>query len=91
MVAVSDGAQALTYLRRAPAPYSILLDLTMPVMDGWGFLAERNRDDALRPIPVIVLSALRGVEGRVTAAHASFIAKSSSVDEVIDRLSRLPH
>ena len=91
VVAVSDGAQALTYLRRAPAPYSILLDLTMPVMDGWRFLAERNRDDALRPIPVIVLSALRGVEGRVTAAHASFIAKSSSVDEVIDRLSRLPH
>ncbi len=91
VVAVSDGAQALTYLRRAPAPYSILLDLTMPVMDGWRFLAERNRDDALRPIPVIVLSALRGVEGRVTAAHASFIAKSSSADEVIDRLSRLPH
>jgi PAS domain S-box-containing protein len=91
VVAVSDGAAALAYLRRAPAPHSVLLDLTMPVMDGWDFLEERNRDAALRPIPVIVLSALRGVEGQVTAAHASFVSKWSSADQVIDRLSHLPH
>jgi CheY-like chemotaxis protein len=91
VVAVGDGAAALAYLRRAPAPYSILLDLTMPVMDGWRFLEERNRDEALRPIPVVVLSAMGGVEGRVSAAHASFLSKASTADQVIDRLSHLPH
>jgi CheY-like chemotaxis protein len=63
----------------------------MPVMDGWGFLEERNRDAALRPIPVIVLSALRGVEGQVTAAHASFVSKSKGTGQVIDQLSHLQH
>jgi len=91
VVAVADGAEALAYLRRAPPPYSIVLDLTMPVMDGWGFLEERNRDAALRPIPVIVLSALRGVEGQVTAAHASFVSKSKGTGQVIDQLSHLQH
>ena len=31
----------------------------MPVMDGWAFLAEKNQDPALRPVPVIVVSGQR--------------------------------
>jgi len=87
---VGDGAEALAYLRRAPAPSSIVLDLTMPGMDGWAFLEERNRDRALRSIPVIVLSGLRGVEERVRAARASFLPKSDETASLIDQLSHLP-
>lgn len=57
VVSAGNGAEALTYLRSQPAPRAILLDLMMPVMDGWAFRAEQQRDPALAHIPVIVVSA----------------------------------
>jgi CheY-like chemotaxis protein len=57
--AAENGRAALTALREpgAPRPCVILLDLMMPVMDGWAFRAEQLRDPALSDIPVIVLTA----------------------------------
>src|SRR5262245_113977 len=54
---VANGKEALEYLRRNPAPDLILLDLMMPVMDGWQFRIEQKRDPALAYTPVIALSA----------------------------------
>ena len=54
-----NGAEALRFLRGgARLPDAILLDLMMPVMDGWEFL--RARDEHLRSVPVIVVTAGRG-------------------------------
>ncbi len=54
----SNGSEALQLLSRAETcPAAILLDLMMPVMDGWEFLARKGRDARLSPIPVIVISA----------------------------------
>jgi CheY-like chemotaxis protein len=51
------GEEALRILR-APNPVClILLDLFMPIMNGWAFREEQRRDPALSSIPVIVLSA----------------------------------
>jgi CheY-like chemotaxis protein len=57
--AAENGLVALTMLRAPGAirPCVILLDLMMPVMDGWSFRAEQLRDPALVGIPVIVLTA----------------------------------
>jgi two-component system, response regulator len=57
---VEDGAQLLDYLRgngksRRP-PSLVLLDLTMPHIDGRKALAAMKTDPRLRPIPVIVLT-----------------------------------
>jgi CheY-like chemotaxis protein len=52
--AAADGRQALTVLAAWPADV-ILLDLTMPVMDGWAFLEARRGDPALAAIPVVVM------------------------------------
>ncbi|MCA1647670.1 MAG: response regulator transcription factor [Chloroflexi bacterium] len=51
-----NGAQALVTLR-ASAPDLVLLDLTMPVLDGWGVLAERRQHADLRAVPVLAMSA----------------------------------
>ena len=51
-----DGQQALDILRQE-RPAAILLDLVMPDMDGFQFLAAKDGDPALRDIPVVVLSA----------------------------------
>jgi CheY-like chemotaxis protein len=57
--AAENGRVALALLRApgVPPPCVILLDLMMPVMDGWAFRAEQVRDPALASIPVIVLTA----------------------------------
>jgi CheY-like chemotaxis protein len=48
--------EALTYLRAGGGADVIVLDLRMPVMDGWAFRREQLRDPALAEIPVVVLS-----------------------------------
>jgi CheY-like chemotaxis protein len=59
---VSDGAEAMTYLRReknyaeAPRPDLILLDLNLPKMDGRDVLKEIKESDALKSIPVVILT-----------------------------------
>jgi CheY-like chemotaxis protein len=54
----AHGEEALDLLRRDfHRPALILLDLTMPVMNGWQFRAQQRRDPDLSDIPVVVLSA----------------------------------
>ncbi len=52
-----DGREALNFLRSGDKPDLILLDLRMPVLDGWAFLGEQKRDGTLAGIPVVVVSA----------------------------------
>jgi CheY-like chemotaxis protein len=56
-----NGQDALDQLKSSGLPSLILLDLLMPVMDGWQFREQQKRDAAIRGIPVIVLTALRQV------------------------------
>lgn len=57
-VGAANGREALDRLRSdVDLPCLILLDLMMPVMDGRTFREEQQRNPALAPIPVIVLSA----------------------------------
>src|SRR4029079_16645543 len=65
----TNGREALEYLRRGDAPQLILLDLMMPVMDGWEFQRERRRDPNLADVPVVVLSALDEVRAGEAATH----------------------
>jgi putative two-component system response regulator len=56
----ADGAQALDMLRRQPFDL-VLLDIMMPVMDGFEVLERMKRDNATRHIPVIVITAMDDV------------------------------
>lgn len=60
----ANGLEALTAARRE-LPHVILLDLAMPLMDGFAFRDAQLRDPALAPIPVICVS------GRHDAAQAA--------------------
>jgi len=68
--AVTNGREALDYLREEDAPGVILLDLMMPVMDGWEFRRRQQADPALAAVPVIVLSALDQSRAGHVAADA---------------------
>lgn len=65
--AFDNGATALEAMRRAP-PDLVLLDLMMPVMDGWELRAAQKLDPALARIPVIVLTADASARARAIDA-----------------------
>lgn len=62
LTVVSDGVEAMAYLRRegkyakATTPDLILLDLNLPRKDGRSVLADVKSDEALKRIPVVVLT-----------------------------------
>src|SRR5437764_5631351 len=51
-----DGAEGLQKAR-AEAPDLILMDMSLPVMDGWEATRQLKADDATRRIPIIALTA----------------------------------
>ena len=57
MVEAENGRVALERLRDVLARASILLDLMMPEMDGFEFVAELRRHEAWRAIPIVVITA----------------------------------
>src|SRR5262245_62580032 len=57
-VAVGDGRRALDFLREHELPGLVLLDMVMPGMDGWEFLAEQRRDPRLAEVPVVAMTGL---------------------------------
>jgi len=84
---VSNGQEALDYLRKGPTPSVILLDMMMPIMDGWEFRREQQRDPRVANVPVIVLSALdRNRVGDI--GEAAFMKKPLDFDRLLDLVRR---
>ncbi|MAE67810.1 MAG: response regulator [Phycisphaeraceae bacterium] len=90
---VTDGEQAMQFLRReqgfatVPRPDLVLLDLNLPRKSGLDVLAEVKSDDALRPIPVIVLTTSRSPQDirRVHDLHGNcYITKPVDLDEFLE-------
>jgi signal transduction histidine kinase/DNA-binding response OmpR family regulator len=72
-----DGHQALEILAKE-RPDVILLDLVMPGMDGFRFLAERHQNPAWRDLPVILISA-RDPLGQPVASNAVAVTAAGGI------------
>ena len=85
IIYAENGAQALEEIEANATRLSIvLLDLMMPVMDGFEVLRRVTADEQLRHIPVIVLTAEKSAELRaLQMGAADFITKPFDVPEVI--------
>ena len=83
----TNGLEALNEIRKFP-PAVVLLDLMMPVMDGWEFL-RRLRDEPVS-VPVAVMSAARdaGAVSDELGAQA-FLPKPFELDDVLLVVDRL--
>jgi CheY-like chemotaxis protein len=87
----ADGKDALAQLGARPRPSMILLDLAMPVMDGWAFRAEQRRDPRYAHIPTVVLSAsLSSPDARLDVLQpAAALAKPFDLDRLMETVQRL--
>ena len=89
--AARDGRTALDELRQR-RPQLMLLDIMMPVMDGWSVLQEiRDLPEGERP-RVVVVSARASLRDRAKAAELgaeAFVAKPFNVDDLLGVLNRL--
>ncbi len=77
----SNGQDALEKAHANP-PRVIVLDMTMPVMDGWAFRAHQRWDAAIAAIPVVVMSAVPPARLRNVGAAAT-LQKPVRKDELI--------
>jgi len=89
----TDGAQALEWIAHNPPPALILLDLMMPVMDGFEFLDRLRATPDGRAIPVIVVTAkqlsaadidlLQGITHRIVAKGEGVVDIRIAIREVL--------
>jgi len=90
VVGAVDGHDALSYLRTvSEPPRLILLDLMMPVMDGWAFRAEQLADERLAQIPVVILSAATDLGRHAAQLHVDdYLTKPLDVPRLLDAVER---
>jgi CheY-like chemotaxis protein len=95
---VNDGVEAMAFLRQVgeyesvPRPDLLLLDLNMPKKDGQTVLKEMKSDDALRRIPVVVLTSSEAEEDIVESydLHANaYLTKPVDFDGFVDIISTI--
>jgi signal transduction histidine kinase len=84
----ANGQDALTLLRSEPPPDAILLDLMMPVMDGWEFRAAQKREPSLARTPVVVMTADGSPHAEAVDA-ALFVRKPFDLRTLLDGVDRV--
>jgi len=69
VIPAGDGQQALE-LMRSELPSVVLMDMNLPVMDGWSACREARKDDKIKHIPIIALTAHAMEADRLNALEA---------------------
>jgi CheY-like chemotaxis protein len=86
---VANGHEALLHLRHPPLPDLILLDLMMPVMNGWEFRKKQIQDPKLKSIPVVIVSSDAGVPQKAAALGArDCLVKPIDFEELVAAVQR---
>jgi len=85
----SDAESALEEVRRVP-PSIITLDIKLPGVDGWDFLANAKADPDLARIPIVIVSMLDERARGLALGAADYLVKPVRRDELVASLRALP-
>jgi CheY-like chemotaxis protein len=84
-----NGREALRMLQTGQRPAVILLDLMMPVMNGWQFRAAQASDPTIATIPVVVLTADSNAREKAAEIGAqAFLRKPLDLRTLLDTIGR---
>jgi CheY-like chemotaxis protein len=87
----TDGQQGVD-MARAESPALILMDMSLPVLDGWTATRTLKEDPATRPIPIIALTAhaMRGDENKAREAGCDdFDTKPVELKRLLSKMEGL--
>jgi CheY-like chemotaxis protein len=85
----SNGYEALVYLKsHFPPPSIILLDVMMPIMDGYEFRIEQQRDPSIARIPVVVVTAGSIGERVAEMGVTGLLRKPFDLERLLRELAR---
>lgn len=86
----TNGAQALKILEESPERcHIILLDLMMPVMNGWDFRRLQKRKAELADIPVVLMSAGAQIAFAVDDLDAAgYVSKPVEMSDLLEKIER---
>jgi CheY-like chemotaxis protein len=89
VVPVRNGQEALDYLGANPAPDLILLDMLMPVLDGWHFLEQLRKGGQSPPAPILITTATI-ITREWASSHgcAGCLRKPLDAEAVLDEVRR---
>ena len=83
----ANGSEALALIAHGLKPDVILLDVMMPIMDGWHFLSARLRHPDLVEVPIIIISAGQEAEREAHKVGVFEVAKKPlHIDDLIRRI-----
>ena len=89
-VGASNGLHALAQLESLGRPDLIILDLMMPVMNGWDFHARLKADASLRSVPVLILSSYAKRESQAGPQDVdAALPKPVPMDDLLEFVRRL--
>jgi two-component system chemotaxis response regulator CheY len=87
VVTAGNGVEALERVHEGQ-PLLILLDMRMPIMDGWGF-ARAYREQPGAHAPIVVITAARdAAEWAQQVDAAGFLAKPFAIEDLLDTVKR---
>ena len=78
----SNGLEALEQMRHR-RPCLVLLDLMMPVMNGWEFRRRQSQDPALCSVPVVAVTAVADIRGVQEELGVRCFRKTGSFDPIL--------
>ena len=92
-VGAGNGEEALEYLKSAKQkPGLILLDLMMPLMDGWQFRIEQKKNLEFAAIPLVVVTADGNAQQKATKISAEgWIKKPIDIDTLLKVVEKNCH
>jgi CheY-like chemotaxis protein len=88
VVSACNGAEALTLLKSNARPCLILLDLMMPVVDGWEFRARQSEDEAIADVPVAIISGNGPPGDRKPTGAVAYLRKPLELSSVLEVVAR---
>ncbi len=85
----ANGQEALERLAELGRPCMILLDLMMPVMDGWQLRSELLKDPDLSDVPIVLLSGIADIQEEARSLRATdFVTKPIDLEKLYQLVAK---